>query len=522
MGYLIFYVSGLAFSLLLLAIGISLFSKINRRKNQIVFSILVFFEMLVPTVLASIAGYFFYTEKLRPSWLFSYTLSWALLFVVGGVFILITGLKRTDNSLNSSTWPKMKLLIGLFISLIISLSTFWVMDRKAVKELESARSEASAIFDSLNYEPIAEKDNSAPILDKTLKLLNDEDKFPEWFQKIEEPGFDPASKEVREFIKEKGETLNLLRNETKKSYYPEIDFRKEIDYTLPGTQRAGKLLSLEARLKAKDGEIDHALEDIQAIVRMADHQSKVPTMISALFSNVLYTTAIKALEYVVGQHTLSLSQLEKYPTFFPENPRKTLTVGLKTESAFLLYIIADTLGSGNLYKLGKEFEDLPSFITKPLLVIYRVFVSQYDIAYIREFFKKVEYIASLPYLQTKKEVEIFAANFKKEYRGGMLTAIGVPGYFGFYTNAAKAEAYMTAANIGKAAMQYRLKNRRYPTSIDEMIPQFIDNKPIDPFDGTPLKMKREDKVIIFYSVGENGKDDSGKEDDVKFELITVK
>lgn len=515
MGYLVIYVSGFVCSLLLFTIGISLFSKIKRRKIQIALSILAFFLMLVPTVLASLIGYVFYIQKLRPSWLFSYTLSWTLLFVVGGVFILITGLKRTDNSLNSSTWPKIKFAKWLLISLTISIATFWIMDRKAIKELESARSEALAIFDSLNYKPIAEKDNSAPILDKTFKLLYEEE-FPEWFHKMEEPDFDPAAAEVREFLKGKSETLNILKSAIKMpGYHPEIDFRKHIEF--PSGQRAGRLLSLDARLKAKDNEIGKSLDDINAIIRLADHMGRVPALIHALNSNGLYDKAIKALEYVVGQHTLSSSELEKYPSFTPENTRKFLNAGMKGESANVLYTIANVLHSGNFIEILGKSDDFPHFIIKPLLVLYRVFVGDQDITYIREWVRKTENIASLPSSKVISEPDASIAYFKKENRGGILSNIfsdiAVSAY---YKKAAKAEAYMTAANIGKAAMQYRLRNRKYPNSIDEMIPQFIDNKPIDPFDGTPVKMKREDKVIIFYSVGENGKDEDAGGDDITF------
>lgn len=55
-----------------------------------------------------------------------------------------------------------------------------------------------------------------------------------------------------------------------------------------------------------------------------------------------------------------------------------------------------------------------------------------------------------------------------------------------------------------AAMQFRVKSRRWPTGIEE-----IQGKWIDPFSGQPLKLNLKEGGIRIYSVGPNGKDDGG-------------
>lgn len=56
----------------------------------------------------------------------------------------------------------------------------------------------------------------------------------------------------------------------------------------------------------------------------------------------------------------------------------------------------------------------------------------------------------------------------------------------------------------------RLKNGSYPATLDELVPEFIDKLPTDPFSGKDLIYRREGKGFVVYSVGHNMKDDGGK------------
>jgi len=50
---------------------------------------------------------------------------------------------------------------------------------------------------------------------------------------------------------------------------------------------------------------------------------------------------------------------------------------------------------------------------------------------------------------------------------------------------------------------------RWPESLDELVPAYIDAVPLDPFDEKPLRYKVEADRIVVYSIGENEVDDGG-------------
>ncbi|MCB1128480.1 MAG: hypothetical protein KDM81_18435, partial [Verrucomicrobiae bacterium] len=70
---------------------------------------------------------------------------------------------------------------------------------------------------------------------------------------------------------------------------------------------------------------------------------------------------------------------------------------------------------------------------------------------------------------------------------------------------------ITLARTACALERYWLANRRYPETLDELVPGFLPKPPVDPANGGPLKYRREapDRFVL-YSVGVNGQDDGGR------------
>ena len=50
-----------------------------------------------------------------------------------------------------------------------------------------------------------------------------------------------------------------------------------------------------------------------------------------------------------------------------------------------------------------------------------------------------------------------------------------------------------------------------PDDLKELTPQFREAIPTDPFDGAALRYRRLTRGYVVYSVGEDGRDDGGRE-----------
>jgi hypothetical protein len=66
-----------------------------------------------------------------------------------------------------------------------------------------------------------------------------------------------------------------------------------------------------------------------------------------------------------------------------------------------------------------------------------------------------------------------------------------------------------AARLAIACELYRREHGELPGALDELVPQFIEEVPADPFDGRPLRYKRQGDTVLIYSVHQNRTDDGG-------------
>jgi hypothetical protein len=60
-----------------------------------------------------------------------------------------------------------------------------------------------------------------------------------------------------------------------------------------------------------------------------------------------------------------------------------------------------------------------------------------------------------------------------------------------------------------AAERFRLANKRWPKDLQELCPTYLEEVPVDPFDGMPLKLAQRDDGIVIYSVDKDAIDDGG-------------
>lgn len=74
------------------------------------------------------------------------------------------------------------------------------------------------------------------------------------------------------------------------------------------------------------------------------------------------------------------------------------------------------------------------------------------------------------------------------------------------------EARRRAALTAVAIERFRLEHEgQLPDQLAALVPRFLANPPLDPFDGEPLRFKKLDEGFAVYSVGKDRTDDDGLE-----------
>ena len=68
-----------------------------------------------------------------------------------------------------------------------------------------------------------------------------------------------------------------------------------------------------------------------------------------------------------------------------------------------------------------------------------------------------------------------------------------------------------AARTALAVERYRRTRGPLPQKLDDLVPEFMDAIPIDPFDGKPMRYNKLEMGYVVYCIGPDGDDDGGKE-----------
>ena len=81
----------------------------------------------------------------------------------------------------------------------------------------------------------------------------------------------------------------------------------------------------------------------------------------------------------------------------------------------------------------------------------------------------------------------------------------------------RSSARLRCADAALAVERYRLKHGAWPGRLDDLVPEFLADVPVDPFTGQRLSFRRTDYGVVVYSFGPDGRDDAG---DVAEDFIT--
>ena len=160
---------------------------------------------------------------------------------------------------------------------------------------------------------------------------------------------------------------------------------------------------------------------------------------------------------------------------------------------------------------------------------YRMFLFADDLADHRRLSQQASDLTAMPYWKAAPAWKTFADQFRRYQKVGILTRLLMPAIDAWAKLAARADAQRQALRLGLAAETYRARHGNFPTQLSDLVPDFIPAIPSDPFDGKPMKMKRTEHGLIFYSIGPDMVDNGGTPfdpgtgtGDITFELSEAK
>ncbi len=288
---------------------------------------------------------------------------------------------------------------------------------------------------------------------------------------------------------------------------------------------ASRLLSLSATVEAERGNLEKSANSMYAVLSNSACLNEEPMMISFLVKIACDSIAITTLNRCMSRADYddqTLANFAKLITLSISDNRRSFERGIYGDWA--------CLSEFSYYDAGvSHFTELPESLSAFAKFLHRS--SGFDaLDKIRDwhFREGIVKLGLAPY--DKKAIDAFESRIigKHRYLNRFLypaSSYSVSTYL--IRHKTRFEAQATVALVSLAVRRFHLKHGKLPETLSELVPEFLDSLPSDPFDGAPLrykkgiiKLKKEQKKengtneleyeangYIVYSVGENLTDD---------------
>jgi hypothetical protein len=316
---------------------------------------------------------------------------------------------------------------------------------------------------------------------------------------------------IAAYLADNQQALTLLHQGAAMEHcrYP-VDLRMGFNAVLGhlSDMRAGaRMLHLEAILHAENNEPQLAVDSIKTLFGLAGSLENEPTLVSQLVRIACQSVGVSTIERLLNQVELTDSQLMELDQ---------LLILLEKSEGMIRAIVGERCMTSSFLK-NPTSQDLSllsiSPKSKPVIRIYNAMgLSDMDNLLLIDLLTKYIDALQLPSHQRIAAAEAVEKEHKDISRMHILLHKVMPALSRCVEIDVRCLANIQVVRVGIAIERYRLAAGQLPDDLGDLVPNYLDAIPADPFDGKKLRYKKLDKGFVVYSVGEDSCDDGGMEE----------
>lgn len=268
----------------------------------------------------------------------------------------------------------------------------------------------------------------------------------------------------------------------------------------------GHLLALEARMTIAARDTDGAIASLTSLFALSEAVKHQPSMTEQGARLNMLKRGFEESNYLLSNLKLNRDQLQSLTTLVETcDLSQNLTVGLIGERAMMYEFFLESTPPGAVqFGRGPPTDREPGLAhdceyyldyTTRLIAASRIdFPIALDMAEAIEvdFHRAASEwgpIKKRQITQTPQDFDLRVLEFRAQGRTLVLRE---------------------AVRVLIALRLYELDKGNFPSSLDQLVPDFLPNIPIDPFDGNAIRAKFEADEIVVYSVGPDRIDNGGR------------
>ena len=324
---------------------------------------------------------------------------------------------------------------------------------------------------------------------------------------------EPMSEEMKtliaQYIADNNEALERLHAGAAIQHcrYP-VDLSAGFETLLPDLSeiRAGIfLLKLEAVLHTENGDSESAIRSIKSCFGIARSLAREPITVSQLVRSACQNVAATTTEYCINRIEFTDEQLLELIESVQNSERI---------SDMTCAFVGERCNGISFFKApGSVDPDLIGGVPfRPILALYKAIgMADSDAIIYLDLMEEYIKIGQLPVHQRQEAVKAVETRFQSTSRVHVLFYVIMPALARITTIDTRNIAQLCTTRVGLAIERYRLATGKLPDALAELVPNYLDAVPRDPFDGTELRYKKLETGFVVYSIGEDLIDDDGKE-----------
>jgi len=418
----------------------------------------------------------------------------------------------------------------LIVLLVVAVAAFLFWRRHLKSELQARLDELKAAgypvtckeLDAWYSIPAGAENAAYPILDAAgyyTELADANRQVVPIVGKAELPQrSEPLADETRgvigQFLADNSAALELLQEAAQIEHcrYP-VDFTAGFNTLLPhlsDVRNLARLAVLEAIFYAERHRPELAVQSIKCAFSVAGSLRNEPLPISQLVRVASQRNTVEGLERLLNRTTLTDPQLlELACQTVDAQCSDAMSLALAGELCHGVYVFQKPQTQYAFFEAINGKAPL-----RPLLVAYRAagLADSDAVAYVdmmREYIRACE----LPLSRRHKRMR--AIDQDARYRNISSFHILARALMPALARAAELDlmaiAHVRTAQAAIAIERYRLATGVLPVSLADLVPEYLEAVPEDPFDGKALRYRKLEPGFVVYSIGPDQTDDGGKE-----------
>lgn len=286
----------------------------------------------------------------------------------------------------------------------------------------------------------------------------------------------------------------------------------EVDLShLARLRESVRLLRMESLVAASDGDIATAVSALNAALAASRMVSDEPTAISQLIHTAVHNECIEGLNDLLARGGLSGDELSRLQAAFLEgNNPAAMPDTFAVERAFGVEAYENP--AAFVEYLGEQswLDDiLPGSYRAAIQMAGTVGWFDHEQEQFIEYMGQIVEASRLPYPEAIPAMRAIEERIGEPFLVPRIFDAIIPAMIQTETAAANDAANMSCGAAATAIERYRQTYGAPPESLQALTPEFLPGVPADPFDGQPLRYRRQGGGYLVYSIGADGVDDNG-------------